>query len=99
MKTEAASIGLKAVRRVVLERLGVSNVGSGVSYPVGGPIISIHIGEVYDHDGEIVSEQVAPFKEVVEVTPSAVTVPLEVAGKRVSHTIPVEVEETTTYFL
>lgn len=92
-----ATQGAMRAGTIAANRLGVEDVGSGISSPPGDPqstdpSIVVQITKTLDRDGEVIEWPVATFSALKEASPRSVDVTLTLEGDTFSRTVPVYVE-------
>lgn len=100
---ESAEVGAARARTVTARRLGVEEVGSGMSSPpddaeTEGMVITVQISKALNRDGEVVSWPVATFPALKESAPQSVDVTLSIEGDTVSRQVPVYVSYSIMHY-
>lgn len=79
---------------VAANRLGVEDVGNGISNPPNeteptSPVIEVHVTKTLDRQGEVVEWPVATFPDLRAAAPRTVDVTLSIEGDTYSRTVSV----------
>ncbi len=102
-RIESAEVGATRARTVTARRLGVEEVGSGMSSPpdeaeTEGLVITVQISKTLSRDGEVVSWPVATFPDLKGAAPRSVDVTLSIEGDTFSRPVPVYVSYSVMHY-
>jgi hypothetical protein len=94
---QCAEAGVEAVWAVVSDRVDdPTRIGRGATSSFPGMVVELSHDTELDEDGNVVAEPTVSFDELLDVTPESVTASVSLDGTTATHTVPVQVIESSS---